>query len=111
MALFPTLGNRVMPSFFANNDQPFNNSNTLLSVGLGLLSGKTAQDQVAQAASNFSNERQNGRAYNRTLQFLRQNNPDLAAAVENGALNPGDAYKEYYRQKLEAQKTKNAFMS
>jgi len=111
MAIFPTLGNQTLPSFFSGNDQPFNNSNTLLSVGLGLLSGKTAQDQVAQAASNFSNERQNGRAYNRTLQFLRQNNPDLAAAVENGALNPGDAYKEYYRQKLEAQKTKNAFMS
>jgi hypothetical protein len=103
MALFPTLGNQVAP-WFAGNDQPFNNSNTLLSVGLGLLSGKTAQDQVGQAASNFANERQAGRTYNRTLQFLRQNNPDLAQAVESGAMGPADAYKLYHQEKLQAQK-------
>lgn len=111
MAIFPTLGNQTLPSWFAGNDTPFNNSNTLLSVGLGLLSGKTAQDQVGQAASNLYNARQDGRTYNRTLQFLKQNNPDLAQAVEAGALGPADAYKEYYRQKLEAQKPKNSFMS
>lgn len=111
MALFPTIGSNVLPSWFAGNDTPYNNSNTLLGVGLGLLSGKTAQDQVGQAASNFANERQAGRTYNRTLQFLKQNNPDLAQAVEAGALGPGDAYKEYYRQKLEAQKPRNNFMS
>lgn len=107
MAIFPTLGNQTLPSWFANNDQPFNNSNTLLSVGLGLLSGKTTQDQVGQAASNLYNARQDGRTYNRTLQFLKQNNPDLAQAVEAGALGPGDAYKEYYRQKLQAQKPRS----
>ncbi len=111
MALFPTLGNQTLPSFFSGNDTPFNNSNTLLSVGLGLLSGKTTQDQVGQAASNLYNARQDGRTYNRTLQFLKQNNPDLAQAVEAGALGPADAYKEYYRQKLEAQKPKNNFLS
>ncbi|MBD9455969.1 hypothetical protein IB244_31355 [Rhizobium sp. RHZ02] len=111
MAIFPTLGNQVLPSWFANNDQPFNNSNTLLSVGLGLLSGKTAQDQVGQAASNLYNARQDGRTYNRTLQFLKQNNPDLAQAVEAGALGPADAYKEYYRQKLEAQQPRNSLMA
>jgi hypothetical protein len=111
MAIFPTLGNQTLPSFFGNSDTPFNNSNTLLSVGLGLLSGKTAQDQVGQAASNLYNARQDGRTYNRTLQFLKQNNPDLAQAVEAGALGPADAYKEYYRQKLEAQKPRNNFLS
>lgn len=111
MAIFPTLGNQTLPSWFANNDQPFNNSNTLLSVGLGLLSGKTAQDQTANAATNLYNARQDGRTYNRTLQFLKQNNPDLAQAVEAGALGPGDAYKEYYRQKLEAQQPRNSLMA
>lgn len=103
---FPTMGN-----WFAGNDTPYNKSNTLLSVGLGLLSGKTAQDQVGQAASNFTNERQMGRTYNKTLEFLKQNNPDLAQAVENGALGPADAYKLFYQQKLEAQKPKNNFMA
>ena len=106
MAIFPTLGNQVLPSWFSGNDTPYNNSNTLLGVGLGLLSGKTAQDQVGQAASNFANERQAGRTYNRTMQFLKQNNPDLAQAVESGVMGPGDAYKLFYQQKLEAQKPK-----
>ena len=103
MALFPTQGNKTA-GFFAGNDTPYNNSSSLLGVGLGLLSGKTAQDQVGQAASNFYNERQMGKTYNKTLQFLQQNNPDLAQAVESGAMGPADAYKLYYAQKLEAQK-------
>ncbi|QIG72936.1 putative injection protein [Rhizobium phage RHph_N3_2] len=110
MALFPTLGNKVAP-WFAGNDTPYNNSNTLLGVGLGLLSGKNAQEQVGNAASNFANERQMGRTYNKTLEFLKQNNPDLAQAVENGALDPASAYKLYYQQKLEAQKPKNNYLT
>jgi hypothetical protein len=82
-----------MGNWFAGNDTPYNKSNTLLGVGLGLLSGKTAQDQVGQAASNFANERQMGRTYNKTLQFLQAANPQLAQAVEAGALSPADAYK------------------
>ncbi|TCB05140.1 hypothetical protein E0H93_17625 [Rhizobium leguminosarum bv. viciae] len=93
-----------MGNWFAGNDTPYNKSNTLLSVGLGLLSGKTAQDQVGQAASNFANERQMGRTYNKTLEFLKQNNPDLAQAVESGALPVGDAYKMFYQSKLKADK-------
>jgi hypothetical protein len=101
MALFPTQGGKVAP-WFAGNDTPYNNSNTLLGVGLGLLSGKTAQDQVGQAASNFANDRQMGKTYNKTLQFLKQNNPDLAAAVESGAIGPKDAYNLYYTSKTKA---------
>ncbi|MBX5143213.1 hypothetical protein HJB79_31385 [Rhizobium lentis] len=110
MALFPTVGNKVAP-WFAGNDTPFNNSNTLLGVGLGLLSGKNAQEQVGNAASNFANERQMGRTYNKTLEFLKANNPDLAMAVESGALGPGDAYKLFYQQKLEAAKPRNNYLS
>ena len=89
--------------------QPFlrNNSDNLLSIGLGLLSGKTAQEQVGQAAANFANER----TLNRTAQYLKSVSPELGAAIENKLISPGDAYKLFYQQKLEAQKPKNNFMS
>lgn len=109
MAIFPTIGNQVLPSWLNNNDTPFNNSSNLLGVGLGLLSGKNPTEQAAQAATNLYNNRQDSRTYNKTLQFLKQNNPDLAAAVESGALGPGDAYKLFYQQKTQAQKPQRNF--
>lgn len=89
--------------------QPFlrNNSDMLLAAGAGLLSGRTAPEQVSGLAQGVAGQRQK----NRTLEFLRQQNPELAAAVESGALTGGDAYKLFYQQKLEAQKPKNNFMS
>lgn len=94
---------------FASGFQPFlrNNSDTLLAAGAGLLGGQTAPQQVAGLAQGVAGARQQ----NKTLEFLRQQNPELAAAVESGALSGGDAYKLFYQQKLEAQKPKNNFMS
>lgn len=97
MPLFPTQGNQVSPL----------NSDSLLQLGVGLLSGRNAQEQVAGAAQGFMGARKQ----NQTLQFLRQQSPDLAAAVESGALTGNDAFKLFYQQKLEAQKPKNNFMS
>lgn len=94
-------------NFFAGNDTPYNNSNTLMSVGLGLLSGKTANEQVGNAASNFSNERQMGRTFNKTVELLKTQNPELAQAVESGMLSPLDAYKVH----LESKKPKNNYMA
>lgn len=96
MALFPTIGSQVLPALSRNSD-------TLLSAGAGLLSGSTPQQQVAGLAQGIAGARQK----NRTLEFLRQQNPELAAAVESGALSGGDAYKLFYEQKLEAQKPRN----
>lgn len=79
-----------------------NNSSALLQSGIGLLGGRTAQEQAAMGLQGFAQARQ----ANKTLQFLRQTNPDLAQAVESGAITPTDAYKMYYEQKLEAQKPK-----
>jgi hypothetical protein len=98
----PTFGNKIAPWLNNGNESPYNNSSSLLSLGLGLISGKTAQDQVAQAAGNFANDRQMGKTYNKTVDFLKQNNPELAQAVESGALGPGDAYKLYLAQKVKA---------
>jgi hypothetical protein len=98
----------ALPTFMGGF-QPFlqNNSDTLLAAGAGLLGGRTAPEQVAGLAQGVAGARQK----NKTLEFLRQQNPDLAAAVESGALSGGDAYKLFYQQKLEAQKPKNNFMS
>lgn len=91
----------------SNPNVPIGNSERMLSVGLGLLSGGTPQQQIAQAATNFANDSK----LNRTTEYLRRVNPELAQAVANQTLSPGDAYKLHYQQKLEAQKPKNSFMA
>jgi hypothetical protein len=91
MAPTPTFGNQVAPWLS-------NNSDALLGLSAGLLGGRTAQEQVAGGLGGFVAARQ---------QSQQQNNPDLAAAVESGALSGGDAYKLFYQQKLEAQKPRN----
>lgn len=77
-----------------------NNSNTLLQTGIGLLGGQNAQQQATMGLQGFAQ----GRQANKTLQFLRQTNPELAQAVESGAIAPGDAYKMHYQQKLDAER-------
>lgn len=97
MAIFPTLGNQVMPSWLTNH------SDTLLNAGVGLLSGPTANQQAAGLAAGVGQ----ARAKNRTVQWLRANGAeDLAAGVDAGDLSGGDAYQLFYKQKLEAQKPK-----
>ncbi|MQU85697.1 hypothetical protein [Sinorhizobium meliloti] len=97
----------ALPSWMSGNGTPYSNADTLTSVGLGLLSGKTAQDQVANAAMNFANERQMGRMVNKTVAFLEKQYPDLAEAVKAGNLSAGDAWKMAYQHKLEAEKPKS----
>lgn len=81
------------------------NSDALLGAGFGLLSGKNAQEQVAGGIGSFAQTRQATNQRNKTLEFLRKTNPELAQAVEAGALSPLDAYKTH----IEAQKPKNNF--
>ncbi|WEZ84644.1 hypothetical protein P6U16_08750 [Rhizobium sp. 32-5/1] len=73
-----------------------NNSDTLLQTGIGLIGGRNASEQAAMGLQGFAQ----GRSKNRTLNFLKQMNPELAQAVEAGALSPLEAYKTH----LEAQK-------
>lgn len=77
-----------------------NNSSALLQGGVGLLSGRNAQEQAAMGFQGFGNALQ----ANKTIKFLEATNPELAQAVKSGALSGGDAYKMYYQQKLEAEK-------
>jgi hypothetical protein len=100
MALTPTFAGKAAPWLS-------NNSDSLLQLSAGLLGGRTAQDQIAGGLGGFATAQQQTKQRNKTLEFLRTQNPDLAAAVESGALTGGDAYKLYYQQKLEAQKPRN----
>lgn len=90
MALLPNL---FMPALAKNSD-------ALLQTGLGLLSGKTANEQAALGLKGFTQARKQ----NKTVDWLRQNDPELASAVEQGMLGAGDAFKMFYTKKLEASK-------
>ncbi|MGN7959128.1 hypothetical protein [Agrobacterium radiobacter] len=96
MAILQNLGVGLFPGIQRNSD-------ALLQSGLGLLSGRTAPEQAAMGMKGFSDARK----LNRTVEFLKTANPELAQAVEAGSLGAGDAYKLYYQQKLQAQKPKS----
>lgn len=84
-----------------------NNNTALLQGGLGLLSGRTGPEQAALGAQGLSNALNQ----NKTVAYLQKAYPDLAEAVQQGALTPGDAWKLAYTQKLEAAKPKNNFIT
>lgn len=83
-----------------------NNNQAITQLGLGLLSGRTGQEQAALGAQGLSGAINQ----NKTVQWLQKTNPDLAAAVQQGAISPGDAWKMAYTQKLEAAKPKNNYI-
>jgi len=80
-----------------------NNSGALLAASAGLLGGRTANEQASMGISGFGNAVAATQSKNKTLEFLRQMNPQIAAAVEAGAMSPLDGYKTH----LEAQKPKS----
>lgn len=85
---------------FANGFQPFlrNNSDMLLQAGAGLLGGATAPQQVAGLAQGVAGVRQR----NKTIEFLKGVDPQLAEAVNSGALSVSDAYKLHVASKAKA---------
>jgi hypothetical protein len=85
---------------FANGFQPFlrNNSDMLLQAGAGLLGGQTAPQQVAGLAQGVAGVRQR----NKTIEFLKGVDPQLAEAVDSGALSVADAYKLHVASKAKA---------
>lgn len=100
MAFTPTFGGKVMPWLSQNSDM-------LLQASAGLLGGSTPQEQMSGLMQGVAGAKKK----NRTIEFLRQNNPELAQAVENGDLSGGDAFKIFYQQKMEAEKPQNNFMA
>lgn len=81
---------------------PSQNSDQMLSFGLGLLSGNTPQEQIGKAASNLTNERR----LNKTVEWFKKNDPEMAQAIAEGLVNPSDAFKITYQRRLEAQAPK-----
>ncbi len=74
----------------------------MLALGSGLLSGGTFGEQVGGAFGNAAALKAQRKGLgaeaqklNKTVEFLRKVNPELAAAVDAGAMSPGDAYKTH----------------
>lgn len=85
------------------------NSLALGELSNGLLSGANAQQQVAGGMAGLTQAVRTKQQRNKTVQFLQNNSPELAAAVENGLMSGGDAYTFYLKQKAEAQKPARSF--
>jgi hypothetical protein len=86
-----------------------NNSEALGAMSAGLLSGRTGPEQFGMGMQGFSQVRgaakekaEEKRKKNATIEWLRQNAPEYADAVDQGVLSAGDAYK----MKLQAQTPK-----
>lgn len=80
-----------------------NNSSMLTQTGLGLLGGKSAQEQVSMGAQGLMQAQQQ----NKTMKFLEMQNPELAQAVKSGGMSAQDAVGMLWKQKLEAPKPKS----
>lgn len=92
MALFP---NGFMPALR-------NNSDTLLQTGIGLIGGRTANEQAAMGLQGF----QAGRKENRTAKWLLERDPELAQQVISGMITGADALNAYNQRKTQAEKPK-----
>jgi hypothetical protein len=86
-----------------------NNSEALGAMSAGLLSGRTGPEQFGLGMQGFSQVRgaakekaEAKKKQNATIEWLRQNAPEYADAVDQGVLSAGDAYK----MKLQAQTPK-----
>lgn len=73
-----------------------------LQMGAAMMGGQTLGDQLGagfsaagQAGIARRQKQEEQAKINKTLEFLRNANPQLAAAVEAGALDPASAYKEH----------------
>lgn len=75
-----------------------NNSDMLLQTGLGLLSGRTANEQAAMGLKGFSDARKQ----NMTLKALEKYDPELAQLAASGGIPMGDALKFAYQKRLQA---------
>lgn len=75
-----------------------NNSDALLQTGLGLLSGRTANEQAAMGLKGFSDARKQ----NMTLKALEKYDPELAQLAQSGGISPADAFKLAYQKRAQA---------
>jgi len=76
-----------------------NNSEALAAMSKGLLSGRTGSEQFAQGFGGFVDARAAGKKKTRTMEFLQQQDPLTAQAVELGLLTGPEAFKAIYDAK------------
>lgn len=80
-------GNPQSPPFGGFMPMISRNSDALLQAGMGLLSGRTPQEQAALGFQGFAQ----GRKLNMTLDYLDKNYPEFAQAARAGVLTPSEA--------------------
>jgi hypothetical protein len=100
MSQYRPLANGTSQNLISQTAMPFmrNNSEALMNVGIGLISGRTPQEQAAMGLQGF----QQGLEQNKTLRWLDAVAPNLAAEVRQGR-PMNDAFAE-----LTASRTKKA---
>jgi hypothetical protein len=76
-----------------------NNSEALAAMSKGLLTGRTGSEQFAQGFGGFVDARAAGKKKTRTMEFLQQQDPLTAQAVELGLLTGPEAFKAIYDAK------------
>jgi hypothetical protein len=76
-----------------------NNREALAAMSQGLLSGQTGPEQFAQGFGNFVQARADGKRKTKTMEFLAQQDPMTAQAVELGLLTGPEAFKAIYDAK------------
>lgn len=77
-----------------------NNSDTLLQTGIGLIGGRTANEQATMGLQGF----QAGRKENRTAKWLLERDPELAQQVMTGMISGREALSSYNERRTQAEK-------
>ncbi|CAK7257701.1 MULTISPECIES: hypothetical protein [unclassified Shinella] len=75
-------------------------SDALMAISAGLLSGRSTQEQLGNAATGLIGARKEARQRNMTMEMLGNGNPQLVQAVQAGLLSPADAFTLHYKQQL-----------
>lgn len=73
-------------------------SDALMAISAGLLSGRSTQEQLGNAATGLIGARKDARQRNMTMDLLGNSNPQLVQAVQAGILSPADAVTMHFRQ-------------
>jgi hypothetical protein len=81
------------------------NSDALVQLGAGLLSGRTASEQLAGGLTGFAQGRKQQKIENTTLGWLNANNPEIGQLMQSGAISPAEAIKMAYEQKQQSLKS------
>lgn len=77
-------------------------SDALMAISAGLLSGRSTQEQLGNAATGLIGARKETRQRNATMDWLQKNSPDLIPLLDAG-MSPGDLVNAAYKRQRDQQ--------